>query len=166
MMLLDEYSLIWKQIRPLVLMGLKLNYVNPVSLNWKESLQGCLITSWLLEWAHLGNSHVIWYIPKQPSASKPEGFRPIELTSLVPYCKTMEEVLVDLLTTTVASTLDPVQNLRVIEAQMTPRWPRESLKTTWMYWTYATICKDIVCWFQRSLQLNEGKHLIVNSGRP
>lgn len=56
MMLLDEYSLIWKQIRPLVLMGLKLNYVNPLSLNWKESLQGCLITSWLLEWAHLGNS--------------------------------------------------------------------------------------------------------------
>lgn len=50
---------------------------------------------------------VLRAIPKKTSAGKPGDFQPIALTSIL--CKTMKEVLVDLLTTTVASALDPLQ---------------------------------------------------------
>lgn len=46
-------------------------------------------------------------IPKKPGASKPEDFRPIAITSIL--CKTMERVLVDLLTSQVTSVIDPLQ---------------------------------------------------------
>ncbi len=50
---------------------------------------------------------IIRPIPKKPGASTPEDFQPIAITSIL--CKTMERVLVDHLTTTVASVLDALQ---------------------------------------------------------
>lgn len=52
-------------------------------------------------------SSLIRPIPKKPRASKPEDFRPIAITSIL--CKTMERVLVDMMTSQVTSVLDPLQ---------------------------------------------------------
>ncbi len=52
-------------------------------------------------------SSIVTPIPKKPGAFKPEDFRPIAITSNL--CKTMERVLADTLTTTLASRLDPLQ---------------------------------------------------------
>lgn len=56
-----------------------------------------------LSWKH----SIIRPVPKKPGASSPNDFRPIALTSVL--CKTMERVLVNPLTTSVSTVMDPFQ---------------------------------------------------------
>ena len=60
-------------------------------------------------------------IPKKPGVSQPEDFPPIAITSIL--CKTMETVLVDILTSQVTSVLDRCSlRIEVTEGQMMLCW--------------------------------------------
>lgn len=86
-------------------MVLKLNYLKLPQLKgvFSSLFISILVTGVPKSWKF----SIVSPVSKKQSVGKPEDFQPIALTSIL--CKTMKKALVDLLTTTVASALDPLQ---------------------------------------------------------